>query len=30
MDDDYRYLYLNYENQVNKIDDQLDIIEDPI
>jgi hypothetical protein len=25
-----QYLYLNYENQVNKIDDQLDIIEDPI
>jgi len=30
MDVDYQYLYLNFENQVNKIDDQLDIIEDPI
>jgi hypothetical protein len=30
LDDDHLYLHLNYENLINMIDDQLDIIEDPI
>jgi hypothetical protein len=30
LDDDHLHLYLNYENLINMIDDQLDIIEYPI